>query len=59
MCFEENSKRQKISVDAVDLTYMGRCVTTQGIQEKRHLDITTYGSGVIVQNVKWAVIAPP
>ena len=28
-----------------------RCAMTQGTQEKRHFDFTTYGSGVIGQNV--------
>ena len=41
------------------VAYMESCVMTQGIQGKKDFDFTTYGSRVIGQNVKWAVIAPP
>ena len=41
------------------VVYLGRCATTQGIQGKNNFDFPTYGSRVIGQNVKWAVIAPP
>ena len=41
------------------VAYLGRCATTQGIQGKNNFDFPTYGSRVIGQNVKWAVIAPP
>ena len=41
------------------VAYMERCGMDQGIQGKNKFDFTTYGSRVISQNVKWAVIAPP
>ena len=41
------------------VAYMERCVMSQGIQGKRNFNFMTYGSRVIRQNVKWAVIAPP
>ena len=59
MCFEENSKWWKINLEANGCGFMGRCIMTQGIQGKIFFDFTTYGSRVIGQNVKWAVIAPP
>ena len=44
---------------AIGMSYMGRCVMTQGIQGNYNLKFPTYGSRVTGQNVKWAVIAPP
>ena len=41
------------------VAYMERCVMTQGIQGKKNFDFTTYGSRVMGQKVKRAVIAPP
>ena len=41
------------------VAYMESCVMTQGIQGKKDFDSTNYGSRVIGQNVKGAIIAPP
>ena len=49
----------KSSQTQMGVAYLEKCVTTQGIQGKKNLDFPTYGSRVIGQNVKWAVIAPP
>ena len=43
----------------IGLTYIGRSVSTQGIQEKWNFDFTMYGYKVIGQNVKCPIIAPP
>ena len=49
----------KSSYTQMGVAYLGRCGTTQGIQGKKNFDFPTYGSRVIGQNVKCAVIAPP
>ena len=41
------------------VAYMERCVMTQGMLGKKNFKFMTYGSRVMGQNVKWAVIAPP
>ena len=41
------------------VAYMERCVMSQWIQGKNNFNFTTYGSRVIRQKVKRAVIAPP
>ena len=41
------------------VAYMERCVMDQGIHGKKNFNFSTYGSRVISQNVKMAVIAQP
>ena len=50
---------EKSILAQMGVAYTGRCVMTQGIQGKNNFNYPTYGSRVISQNVKWAVIAPP
>merc|ERR1712082_106641 len=59
MCFGENSKWQNIYIGK---NGRGLCrVMCHGPRNpgKNNLDFTTYGSRVIIQTVKRAVIAPP
>ena len=49
----------KFLLDGNGRTHVARCVRTQGIHRNNNFEFTTYGSRVIEENVKWAIVAPP